>query len=65
MTMTNDHWRGMLSQAVDRALQRRGLALAAFVCIPEHAHLLVWPSGGEYHIHRLLPKVEGLPPGWE
>jgi putative transposase len=56
--LTNDRWRGMLTEAVDRALKRHGFALVAFVYMPEHVHLLVWPRQGEYHIDRLLRAIK-------
>ena len=56
--LRNDFWRGMLSEAVDRALEGHGFALVAFVYMPEHVHLLVWPRGGEYHIDRLLRAIK-------
>ena len=51
--LTNDRWRGMLSEAVDRAPARHLFRLAAFVYMPEHVHLLVWPMNVDYHIDRL------------
>ena len=41
--LTNDAWRQLLAEAVDRALQGRDFALVAFVFMPEHVHLLVYP----------------------
>ena len=41
--LTNDVWREMLSRALDRALQNHDWRLAAFVYMPEHIHLLVFP----------------------
>ena len=43
--LTNDLWRSMLSEAIDRATDRHRYYLAAFVYIPEHVHLLVYPAG--------------------
>jgi putative transposase len=56
--LTNNHWRGVLSRAADRALKRHGFALAASVYMPEHVHVLVWPRRGEYHIDRLLRAIK-------
>jgi putative transposase len=42
--LTNDIWRGLLAESVDRALVKHSLNLTAFVLMPEHVHLLVWPS---------------------
>ncbi len=40
---TNDIWREMLSRAIDRALENHHWRLTAFVFMPEHLHLLVFP----------------------
>jgi putative transposase len=41
--LTNDAWRRLLSEAVDRSLAGRDFRLVAFVFMPEHVHLLVYP----------------------
>ncbi len=41
--LTNDDWREMLSRAIDAALERHNWRLSAFVYMPEHVHLLVFP----------------------
>src|SRR5260221_2683380 len=41
--LTNDDWRGLLAESIDKALDEHGLRLSAFVFMPEHVHLLVWP----------------------
>jgi len=41
--LTNDLWRGKLSESIDRAITKHGYRLAAFVYMPEHVHLLVYP----------------------
>jgi putative transposase len=48
----------MLSEAVDRALNRHRFCLVAFVYMPEHVHLLVWPMEVQYHIDRLLRAIK-------
>jgi len=42
--LTNDPWRGDLSRCVDDALAAEKFHLLAFVFMPEHVHLLVWPT---------------------
>jgi hypothetical protein len=37
--VTNDLWRGLLSEAIERATVRHKYQLAAFVFMPEHVHL--------------------------
>lgn len=41
--LTNDHWRKLLCQSIDRAVGRWNDRLVAFVLMPEHPHLLVLP----------------------
>ena len=42
--LTNDAWRQCLAESIDSALDDHGLLLSAFVFMPEHVHLLVWPK---------------------
>ena len=39
--LTNNSWRGLFCQAIDRAVERHHYRLYAFVVMPEHVHLLV------------------------
>jgi putative transposase len=41
--LTNDPWRELLAASIDKALDEHALRLSAFVFMPEHVHLLVWP----------------------
>ena len=41
--LTNDPWRELLAKSIDKALEVHQLRLSAFVFMPEHVHLLVWP----------------------
>jgi len=43
--LTNDHWLHLLAKAVDAALANHKFHLHAFVFMPEHVHLLVYPCG--------------------
>ena len=43
--LTNEHWLKLLAKAVDSALVNHQFHLYAFVFMPEHVHLLVYPSG--------------------
>jgi len=56
--LTNDTWREMLSRAIDRAFVRHKYCLAAFVYMPEHVHLLVWPEAGASEMEDLLKAVK-------
>jgi hypothetical protein len=44
--LTNHQWRCMLSECIERATERHGYTLHAFVFMPEHVHLLVLPGAG-------------------
>jgi putative transposase len=52
--LTNHPWRGLLSEAIDRANERHDYHLAAFVYMPEHIHLLVFPGQNASRIDDLL-----------
>jgi putative transposase len=56
--LTNDRWRGYLSESVGAACRAQGFRLAGFVYMPEHVHLLVIPPGGEFSIGRFLAAVK-------
>src|SRR4030088_420583 len=42
--LTNDRWRKMLSESIDRGCAGHDFKLVAFVFMPEHVHLLVYPT---------------------
>lgn len=48
----------MLCQSIDRALVRYDLGLIAFVIMPNHVHLLVYPKQQECQIDRFLSAVK-------
>jgi putative transposase len=52
--LTHDYVCHLLSQSLDRALVRQGFWLLAFVYMPEHLHLLVFPVTPTARIERLL-----------
>jgi putative transposase len=56
--LTNDSWRGMLSEAINRAMDGQGYRLAAFVYMPEHVHLVVHPLVGAQTIDRLIRAIK-------
>ncbi len=41
--LVRDDWRRLLCQAIDKAIAAHDFALVAFVLMPEHVHLLVYP----------------------
>lgn len=56
--LTKDSRRPMLAKGIDRAMAKHGFALAAFVFMPEHVHLAVYPDDGEAEIESLLYAVK-------
>jgi putative transposase len=52
--LTNDLWRTWLSERIDRALTTHSFTLIAFVYMPEHLHLLVYPKRETYKVEFLL-----------
>jgi putative transposase len=56
--LTNHLWRGMLSEAIDRANERHDYHLTAFVYMPEHVHLLVYPGPDASRIELLLTAIK-------
>jgi putative transposase len=56
--LTNDAWRGLLAESVDRAVRGHRFRLVAFVFMPEHVHLLVLPTGPEARIDLLLKAIK-------
>ncbi|MBX9788877.1 MAG: transposase [Pirellulales bacterium] len=56
--LTNDTWRTLLSQSIDRALARHDYRLAAFVYMPEHVHLIVWPESDAAPMQAVLRAIK-------
>ncbi len=56
--LTNDQWRSMLTESIDRAMQRHHYFLVAFVYMPEHVHLLVFPQDAASRIDELLKAIK-------
>jgi len=56
--LTNDIWRRMLAESLDRALLGYRFRLVAFVFMPEHVHLLVYPEGPEPRLDLLLKAIK-------
>ena len=52
--LTNDAWRKLLCQSIDRAVERWAYRLIAFVLMPEHLHLLVLPTTKVVKVDRFL-----------
>jgi putative transposase len=56
--LLKDRTRGWLADAVRMGLDRHAMDLWAYVFMPEHAHLLVWPTRKEYSISNFLETVK-------
>jgi putative transposase len=56
--LTNDDWRRMLAESVNRAVRGHDFHLVAFVFMPEHVHLLVYPTTQEPRLDLLLKAIK-------
>jgi REP-associated tyrosine transposase len=56
--LTNDEWRYQLACCIDAAGQEQEIQLSAFVFMPEHAHLVVVPTGNEPKIDQYLARIK-------
>ena len=56
--LTNAAWRAVLARSLQAACNTERFALAAFVCMPEHVHLLVCPLSAEAKVSRLLARTK-------
>ena len=52
--LTNDVWRRLLCQSIDRTVERWAYRLVAFVLMPEHLHLPVLPTTKVVKVDRFL-----------
>jgi putative transposase len=57
--LTNDDWRDLLAQSIERAVEAQAFRLVAYVFMPEHIHLLVQPTGESVRIDLLLKAIKG------
>ena len=58
--LTNDPWRVFLARAIDNAFLAENCCLAAFVFMPEHVHLLVYPADGSVDKERVSRLVAAV-----
>jgi len=56
--LTSDVWRALFCRCLDHALEQHGYQLFAFVLMPEHVHLLVWPKQSGSTIAELLKAIK-------
>ena len=53
-----DERRRLLSSCIDRAVHRHGYGLVAFVYMPDHVHLLVFPGDEAARVQKLLYAIK-------
>ncbi len=56
--LTNDAWRESLARCVEAAGEESEIELVAFVFMPEHVHLLVYPTAPRPSISRYLARIK-------
>jgi putative transposase len=56
--LTNDDWRVKLARSIDEANAESAVELVAFVFMPEHVHLLVYPTRPGRVISRYLAVIK-------
>jgi putative transposase len=56
--LTNDTWREKLAQCVEAAGKETAFELVGFVFMPEHVHLLVYPTTPNPSISRYLARIK-------
>ena len=56
--LSKDRSRQWLIEAVDRARNKLHFHVWAYVIMPEHAHLLLWPTQPEYDISEILNSIK-------
>jgi putative transposase len=56
--LTKDRSRNWLIDAINRARTKHRFDVWAYVIMPEHAHLLVWPTKLEYDISDILNTIK-------
>ncbi|MBX3437863.1 MAG: transposase [Planctomycetaceae bacterium] len=56
--MNRDRSRLWMLESIDRARRQHGLHLWAYVLMPEHVHLLIWPTRVAYSISAILKSLK-------
>jgi REP element-mobilizing transposase RayT len=56
--LSKDGSRQWMIEAIDRARDKLHFHVWAYVIMPEHAHLLVWPTEKEYDISEILNAIK-------
>ncbi len=56
--LSRDRTRGYFIEAMERARENHGFHLWAYVIMPEHAHVLLWPNKEIYDISEILKSIK-------
>ena len=56
--LTNNDWRRRLARSIDTAGEETAIELVAFVFMPEHIHLLVYPTRAEPDLDLYLARLK-------
>jgi putative transposase len=57
--LTDEQACQLLAESINRARQRHNFALWAYVFMPDHVHLLIWPRSQDYSISEILRSIKG------
>lgn len=56
--LSSDRTCGWLAEAIEEARVRLDFALWAFVFMPEHVHLIIWPRQPDYAVSNILKAIK-------
>ena len=56
--LSKDRSRKWMTEAIAKACEKHTLHLCAYVIMPEHVHLLLWPTNSDYSISRILSTLK-------
>jgi REP-associated tyrosine transposase len=56
--LSKDRTRKWLAESIERARTKHSFDLWAWVIMPEHVHLLIYPSDAEYNMSRILSAIK-------
>ncbi|OAI50936.1 hypothetical protein AYO44_17385 [Planctomycetaceae bacterium SCGC AG-212-F19] len=56
--LSKDRSRQWFVEAIERARERLHFHVWAYVIMPEHAHMLVWPTEKEYDVSHILSSIK-------
>ena len=58
--LTNDEWRQLLAESLDRTVHGQSCRLIASVFMPEHVHILIQPTSHEVRMDLFLKMQKTL-----